>query len=104
VVPVKGTDLVIFRRKALKIIPEFFEFVEAFIRRSATFRYREVSAPSLTRICAQADDKLFNKILHDERHLLHSLLPPRRSQHYSLRQRRHNFQLPTRMSVSLQEK
>lgn len=70
--------------------------MEAFLRRSVNFGYRDVSAPSLAQICAQADDKLFAKILHDERHLLHTLLPPTRSQHYSLRQRRHNLQLPTR--------
>jgi hypothetical protein len=73
--------------------------LEAFLRRSASFGYRDVSAPSLARICAKADDKLFNKILQDQKHLLHTLLPSKRSQHYSLRQRRHNLQLPTRTSA-----
>ena len=73
--------------------------LEAFLRRSVLFGYRDASAPSLAHICAQADEKLFNKILHDERHLLHALLPPVRSQHYSLRHRRHNLQLPTRTSA-----
>ena len=67
------------------------------MRRSATSGYHKVSAPFFTRICAQADDKLFNKILHDERHLLHGVSEV--SQHYSLRQRSHNFQLPTRPSA-----
>ena len=31
-------------------------------------------------------------------HLLHHLLPPQREQHYSLRDRSHNLQLPTRTS------
>jgi hypothetical protein len=57
------------------------------------------SAPSLARIRAQADKKLLNKILQDERHLLRTLNPPERSQHYSLRQRRHNLQLPGRTSA-----
>jgi Reverse transcriptase (RNA-dependent DNA polymerase) len=70
--------------------------LEALLRRSVSFGYRDASAPSLTRICAQADRKLFNKILQDERHLLRTLLPPERSQHHSLRQRRHNLQLPAR--------
>ena len=73
--------------------------LEAFLRRSATFGYRDVSAPSLAHICAQADDKLFNKIMYNDKHLLHKLLPPTRSQHYSLRPRRHNLQLPTRTSA-----
>ena len=73
--------------------------LEAFLRRSVSFGYRDASAPSLACICAQADEKLFNRILHDERHLLRTLLPPERSQHYSLRQRRHNLQLPARTSA-----
>ena len=73
--------------------------IEAFLRRSATFGYRDVSATSLAHICAQADDKLFNKIMYNDKHLLHKLLPPTRSQHYSLRSRRHNFQLPNRTSA-----
>ena len=73
--------------------------LEAFLRRSATFGYRDVSATSLAHICTQADDKLFNKIMYNDKHLLHKLLPPTRSQHYSLRPRRHNLQLPTRTSA-----
>jgi hypothetical protein len=73
--------------------------LEAFLRRSVSFGYRDASTPSFARVCAQADEKLFNKILQDERHLLCTLLPPERSQHYSLRQRRHNLQLPARTSA-----
>jgi hypothetical protein len=68
--------------------------IEAFLLRFVSFGYRDLSAPSFARICAQADEKLFNKILQDETHLLRTLLPPERSQHYSLRQRRLNLQLP----------
>ena len=56
-------------------------------------------APSLAYICAQADDKLFNNILCNSKHLLSPLLPPGRSQQYSLRRRRHNLQLPIRTSA-----
>jgi hypothetical protein len=37
--------------------------LEAFLRRTVTFGYRDASAPSPACICVQADDKLFNKIL-----------------------------------------
>ena len=73
--------------------------LEAFLRRSASFGYREPTAPSLACLCEQADEKLFNKILCNNNHLLRPLLPPDRSQHYSLRRRRHNLQLPTRTSA-----
>jgi hypothetical protein len=69
--------------------------LEAFLRQSVSFGYRDASAPSFARICAQADEKM----LQDERHLLRTLHPPERSQHYSLRQRRHNLQLPARTSA-----
>ena len=52
--------------------------LEAFLRRSTKFGYRDASSPSLSSICDAADDKLFNNILRNARHLLHPLLPPER--------------------------
>jgi hypothetical protein len=52
--------------------------LEAFLRRSVSFGYRDASTPSFALICAQAVEKLFNKILQDERHLLRTLLPFRK--------------------------
>jgi hypothetical protein len=65
--------------------------LEAFLRRAVSFGYRDASAPSLARICEQADEKLFSNILRNDKHLLRPLLPPERSQQYSLRRRRHNY-------------
>ena len=73
--------------------------LEAFLRRSVSFGYRDASAPSLAHICSQADDKLFGNIIRNEKHLLRPLLPPERNRHYSLRHRRHNLQLPVRTSA-----
>jgi gmma-aminobutyric acid receptor subunit gamma/cGMP-dependent protein kinase 2 len=73
--------------------------LDAFLRRSVRFGYRSASAPTLESICEEADDRLFRSIINNECHLLHSLLPPERSQHYSLRERTHNFQLPARTSA-----
>ena len=49
-------------------------------------------------LCENADDKLSNAITSDCKHVLHYLLPPQSkgSQHYDLRQRPHNFALPSR--------
>ena len=74
--------------------------IEAFLRRSAHFGYRADSASTFASICAAADDKLFALIKSNSRHLLYSLLPPSRDDHYELRDRsRHNFQLPLRTTA-----
>ena len=70
----------------------------AFMRRSATLGYREDSTLTFDSICTKADEKLFSSITGNRHHLLHPLLPPQREQRYSLRDRSHNLQLPTRTS------
>ena len=78
--------------------------VGAFLRRSERFKLRTASAPSrsFSSICTLADVKLLNNILHTRQHLLFSLLPPVRDDHYFLRDRSHNLQLPAR-SASLND-
>jgi hypothetical protein len=73
--------------------------LEAFLRRSTQFGFRDVSAQTLSDICEQADRRLFDNIIRNDKHLLYQLLPPQRSQHYSLRQRYHNYQIPMRTSA-----
>ena len=46
-------------------------------------------------------DNCLVKIINSTQHLLYCLLPPQWEQHYELRQRVHNFQLPTRSSSPL---
>jgi len=72
--------------------------IEAFLRRSVSFNYRTVSAPSFHSICSLADSRLFNSILKGIKHILYTLLPPVRDTLYSLRIRSHNHQLPSRSS------
>jgi len=45
--------------------------------------------------CADADEQLFNRLVHKPNHVLHRLLPPptTASQWYNLRSRRHTLQL-----------
>ena len=76
--------------------------VEAFLRRAARLGYRDSSAPTMASICAKADDKLFRLVRTNPRHVLHSLLPSRKPEHYRLRERSHSLQLPTR-STSLRD-
>ena len=48
----------------------------------------------------EAENKLFKNIVSDSQHLLRHLLPPRRDDHYNLRQRAsHNLQLPARTTA-----
>jgi hypothetical protein len=77
--------------------------LEAFLRRSVRFGYRAASSPTLAHICADFDDKLFNNIIHNPKHLLFPLLPPQRDKHYELRDRtHHNLTLPSR-SMSIKD-
>ena len=71
--------------------------IEAYLQRSERFKFRTVSAPPFSSICASADVKLFNR-----QHLLFPLLPLVRDDHYFLRDRSHNLQLPAR-SLSLKD-
>jgi len=40
-----------------------------------------------------ADETLFERVLNDDRHVLHSLLPSRTEYSYNLRRRRHDYEL-----------
>jgi len=78
--------------------------LEAFVRRSVKLGYRANSSATFASICDDADNKHFSQITGNSQHLLHPLLPPEREQHYSLRDRSHNFQLPDHMSVTNDQK
>jgi len=57
-------------------------------------------APSHCLLCEHYNN--LSQITGNSQHLIHPLLPPERAalQHYSLRDRSHNFQLPDRTSVT----
>jgi len=73
--------------------------LDAFLSRSTKLGYRSNSSATFTSICDDADNQLFDRITGNSQHLLHSLLPPERDQHYSLRERSHNYQLPGRTTA-----
>jgi len=62
---------------------------------------RNRSSVTFASIYDDADNKLFSQITGNSQHLLHPLLPPEREQHYNLRDRSHNFQLPDRRPTSV---
>ena len=62
-----------------------------FLRRSARLGYRDAQSPSFDSLCETANEQLFLKIIKNKQHLLHSLLPPQREQHYKLRDRVHKL-------------
>jgi len=76
--------------------------LDSFLRRSgARLGYRDAHSPSFDSLCKTANEQLFVKIMKNKQHLLRSLQPPQREQHYKLRDRRvHNFQLPTSRTSS----
>jgi len=65
----------------------------------AQIGYRANSSTTFASICAMPTIKLFTRLSRNSQHLLHPLLPPGREQHYSLRDRSHNYQLPVRTSI-----
>ena len=54
------------------------------LRRSTRLGYRDAQSPSFDSLCETADEQLFLKIIKNKQHLLRSLLPPQREQHYKL--------------------
>ena len=72
--------------------------LDSFLRRSAKLGYHDANSLSFDNMCETADERLFSRIVNNSLHPLHSLLPPQRDQHYELRERAHNFQLPPRSS------
>jgi hypothetical protein len=68
----------------------------AFFRRSIRSGYCLSDLPPFGVMCKAADQQLFEKVLSNPNHMLHSLLPPPTvaSQNYNLRPRTHDRQLP----------
>jgi hypothetical protein len=72
--------------------------LEAFLHRSVNFGS---SSPTLAAISSEADRKLFAQIISNAYYLLLRHLPPLRDTYYNLRDRAHNYQLPSHTSALL---
>jgi len=72
--------------------------INAFIRRSQQNQLLPPYLPLFAELCRAADDKLFQRVTTDRKHILHDLipLPSVASQYYNLCQRRHNLELPSK--------
>jgi len=70
------------------------DMYEAFLRRAVRFGYYSRNEPNVTALIASAEAKLFNKVVGNDGHVLHSLLPPKKNIPYSLRSRNHGRVLP----------
>ena len=64
------------------------------------YGYCPSDLPDFEELLDESDDRLFSKTLNNSTHTLHTLLPPQTtaSQHYHLRPRTHDRQLPTQIS------
>ena len=76
------------------------ERLEAFIRKSKRTNYFK-SSQSFADLCLEADQKLFNKVLDNTQHVLHSYLPPRVTHNYNTRGQNlnRNFALPPKNTL-----
>jgi len=74
--------------------------VDAFLRRCKRCGYCASDLPDFEELLDESDDRLFSKTLNNPTHTLHTLLPPQStaSQHYHLRRRTLDRQLPTQIS------
>ena len=72
--------------------------LEGFMRRCVRLDFRSASSPTFASVCDEADDRLFSAINNNPRHLLRTLLPPAKDEHYNLRKRSHSLQLPAKTS------
>jgi len=74
--------------------------VDAFLRRCKRCGYCSSDLPDFEELLDESDDRSFSKTLNNSTHTLHTLLPPQStaSQHYHLRRRTHDRQLPTQIS------
>ena len=69
-------------------------WLELFLRRCKRSGYCTGNTPTVEELCAASDTKLFQLVVADPQHMLHSLLPPESTIAYNLRPRAHNLTLP----------
>ena len=65
--------------------------IDAFLRRSKRYGYCADSVTLITHMFAEADQSLFRRILKNEFHVLHQLLPEKTNCTYNLRSRQHKI-------------
>ena len=74
--------------------------LEALVRRAKRRDLYPPNGSSLAGIMDDADNKLFSRVLENDKHVLHHLLPPKKELVYSLRPKGHNRVLPFKNYLS----
>ena len=77
--------------------------MESVIRRGVRFGYCTTNQAPLAELAVEADETLFENILHNKQHVLHQLLPDRTPSTYNLRSRKHDCSLTVKRSVTANE-
>ena len=67
--------------------------IEAFARRSVRWGFCRSDSPTIEQLVNDADQSLFSRVLKNEHHVLHPLIPDERHNVYDLRTRSHNREL-----------
>ena len=73
--------------------------LEALIKRGIRFKLCGADVSSLAELVDSADDALFQRILYNSNHVLHSLLPDLSATGHYLRHRRHDRVLPPKTGI-----
>ena len=76
--------------------------LQSVISKLNRLRYLPEDYPQFERLCLEADTRLFSAVLMNQGHVLHSLLPPKKLQQYTMRPRSHDHCVP--LADNLQRK
>ena len=74
--------------------------IEGFLCRGVRAGYRRADEPTAAELVEDSDDELFHSVQYDSCHVLHPLLPDRRTDSPALRTRRHNFSLACKVNAT----
>ena len=77
---------------------EDLDRLDSFLRKSVRFSYAPPDQKSFCKLVDDQENKLFQSIVSNPDHVLYNLLPPKKHTVYNMRQRVHDFVIPTRQS------
>ena len=72
--------------------------MDSFIKKGKKFGFYSENGLHFIDLVRKMDNQLFSSVTTNANHVLHKLLPPIANRPYDLRKRKHNFELPERLS------
>ena len=72
------------------------DFLDGVLRRATKWGLYPPNGQTMETMVQHSDSLLFEKVLYNNKHVLHGLLPPIKTNHYNLRQRAHDRVLPVK--------